>query len=107
MENKILITTRFASFLIAILTAALLTGCQTEWQDPNEGAAVKAAIRAQSVYPDGRPDVPTYVGGRDGITARSSIEAYQRSFALPGGAAGGSSGASATIAPPPAPTPTQ
>ena len=107
MVNNHIQKLRFARLAIAAIPAVLLTACQTDWQDPSEGSAVKAAIRAQSVYPDGRPDVPTYGGGRDGITARSSIEAYQRSFALPGGAAGGSSGASATLAPPPAPTPTQ
>ena len=103
MENKPLAFTFFVRLLTVLLPVVLLAGCQTEWQDPNEGAAVKAAIRAQSIYPDGRPDVPTYGGGRDGVTARSSIEAYQRSYALPAGGAGGGSSAGPAIAPPSAP----
>ncbi len=104
MVNNSLLMSRVARLVIAIIPAISLMACQTDWQDPNEAAAVKAAIRAQSVYPDGRPDVPTYLGGRDGITARSSIESYQRSFALPAGGAGGAPAAGAAA---PAPTPTQ
>lgn len=107
MANNTLHMSLTTRLLIAIIPAILLTACQTDWQDPSEGAAVKAAIRAQSVYPDGRPDVPTYVSGRDGVTARSSIEAYQRSFATPAGGAGGSPAGGAPIAPTPTPTPTQ
>lgn len=92
-------------FIGGITLASSLVACQTDWQDASEGAAVKAAIRAQSVYPDGRPDVPTYVSGRDGITARSSIEQYQRSYALP--AAGASGGAAPGAAPAPSTPPIQ
>ncbi|MBU3541636.1 hypothetical protein [Polynucleobacter sp. UB-Tiil-W10] len=106
MENKMI--TPFSILRLAMMSFLLigLSACQTDWQDPSEGSAVKAAIRAQSVYPDGRPDVPTYVSGRDGITARSSIEAYQRSFAIPaGGAAGGASAGGASAAPTTSSTP--
>ncbi|QWD89947.1 hypothetical protein [Polynucleobacter sp. MWH-Braz-FAM2G] len=104
MANNTLLMSLSARLSVAAISAILLTACQTDWQDPAEGAAVKGAIRAQSVYPDGRPDVPTYGGGRDGVTARSSIEAYQRSFLLPTGGVGG---AAAPSTPSPAPTPTQ
>lgn len=97
-------TSRFMQITIGLASLTLLQACQTDWVDPNEGAAVKAAIRAQSVYPDGRPDVPTFVSGRDGVTARSSIEAYQRSYALPAGGAGGAPAAGASVAPTSTPT---
>lgn len=104
MANNFLLMSRVARLVLAFTPAILLTACQTDWQDPSEGAALKAAIRAQSIYPDGRPDAPTFVAGRDGITARSSIELYQRSFALP---AAGAAGGAASATPAPAATPTQ
>jgi hypothetical protein len=102
MVNKMISFSSIFRLITSLVFIVSLAACQTDWQDPAEGAAVKSAVRAQSVYPDGRPDVPTYGGGRDGITARSSIEAYQRSFSLPaGGAAGGGSAPSPTPSAPP------
>ena len=103
MVSNQLIFGRVIGFALFVFIGFSLSGCQTDWQDPSEGAAVKAAIRAQSIYPDGRPDVPTYGSGRDGITARSTIEAYQRSFVNPTATAGGSPAPSASSAPTPPP----
>lgn len=89
MVNKMNALSLFLRLISGIALILSLGACQTDWQDPSEGAAVKAAIRAQSVYPDGRPDVPTFGSGRDGVTARYSIQSYERSFVTPTGAAGG------------------
>lgn len=89
MVNKMNLLPTLLRLVGLIGITVSLTACQTDWQDPTEGAAVKAAIRAQSVYPDGRPDVPTFGSGRDGVTARYSIQSYERSFVAPTGGAGG------------------
>lgn len=104
MANNFKSFSTVVKLLTMVVGTCSLSACQTDWRDPAEGAAVKAAIRAQSVYPDGRPDVPTYGAGRDGVTARSSIEAYQRSYTLPAGGAGGAAPGPSS-APAPGPTP--
>jgi len=107
MANKHLFSPRLGGSLFVTIALFALTACQTDWQDPTEGSAVKAAIRAQSVYPDGRPDVPTFGAGRDGVTARSAIESYQRSFTTPAGGIGAGAPTSSTAPSTPPPTPTQ
>lgn len=92
MLNKI----RFSSVLMALVA---LSACQSDWSDPNEGASVKNAIISQSVYPNGRPDAPKNPSGLSGAAAKSTIDNYQRSFALPAGVSGAapaSGGSSAT-----------
>lgn len=89
MVNKMNHLSTLLRLVSGIGIVVSLAACQTDWQDPAEGAAVKAAIRAQSLYPDGRPDVPTYGPGRDGVTARYSIESFQKSYISPTGVAGG------------------
>jgi len=79
MLNK----TRLATVLLGVLPLITLTACQSQWVDTNEGEAVNAAIYTQSVYPDGRKDVPTKASGLDGVSAKATIDNYQRSFVTP------------------------
>lgn len=105
MKNKPMFSISRAPLLVGLLSLIALTACQTNWYPrPDERAAVQGAIRAQSVYPDGRPNPPVNGGGRDGETARKSIESYHRSYNLPTGTVGGA--ASPTTSPTPISTPT-
>ena len=81
MENK----ARF--ILLAIFLG--LSACQADWSDPNKGAAVRNAIMSQSVYPNGRPNIPSNGGGLSGVAAKATIDNYQRSFVVPALGAGG------------------
>ena len=85
---------------ILLVTAGCAPMNQQWYPSEDEGASVRAAIRSQSVYPDGRP--PSSVKpGMDGVAAKSSVDNYQKSFVLPtlpplpvgtGSSAGGSTG---------------
>ncbi len=84
----------------ALIGAALLTGCAN---DPSPvvtrefGLAVRAAQAQQTINPDASKN-PDPVSGIDGVSGKTSIDVYQRSFLEPpptftvinvGGAAGG------------------
>ncbi|MBU3545437.1 hypothetical protein ICN49_10945 [Polynucleobacter sp. MWH-Mekk-B1] len=86
---------------ILLVTAGCAPMNQQWYPSEDEGASVRAAIRSQSVYPDGRP--PSSVKpGMDGVAAKSSVDNYQKSFVLPtlpplpvgtgGSSSGGSTG---------------
>ena len=83
--------------LFAWLSFGMLTACaQQGWDaDTNLGKSVNNAIRAQSINPDGPPK-DRVLGGMDGVSAKATIDNYQKSFIFPqiGSAAGGTSSSS-------------
>jgi hypothetical protein len=55
----------------------------SQWYpDASEGASVRSAIRAQSVYPDGKPN-PANTDGMSGVVAKATIDGYVKSFVTP------------------------
>lgn len=90
---------KFVGHLMLAIAALCLTACRTIWVEPNEGSAVNAAIRSQSVNRDSTPNANKSIGGLDGVAAKASIDNYNRSFILPAGGAGGASGAAAASQP--------
>ena len=67
---------------ILLVTAGCAPMNQQWYPSEDEGASVRAAIRSQSVYPDGRPP-SSFKPGMDGVAAKSSIDSYQKSFITP------------------------
>jgi hypothetical protein len=63
-----------------------ISACESmnsQWYpDASEGTSVRAAIRAQSVYPDGKPN-PTNTDGMSGVVAKATIDGYVKSFVIP------------------------
>jgi type IV pilus biogenesis protein CpaD/CtpE len=77
-------TIRTSAVTILLL---LLQACSTTPRfDSRFGAAVRANLAAQTIYPNaaGNPNPAT---GIDGVAARAAHERYQRSFVQPDGSA--------------------
>ncbi len=73
----------------------LLAGCQSYWDaEPGFGSSVNGAIRAQAVNPDPPTGKPYANAHMDGISAKATVDNYQKSFIAPArsgqGAASGS-----------------
>ncbi len=62
----------------------LLVGCQSYWDaEPGFGSSVNGAIRAQSVNknpPTGNPYANAHM---DGVSAKATVDNYQKSFTAP------------------------
>jgi hypothetical protein len=101
--NKLFLTA--LNRFLALVSFGMLTACaQQGWDaDMNLGKSVNNAIRAQSIHPDGPPK-DRVLGGMDGVSAKATIDNYQKTFITPfitpqiGSAVGGVSGSSGSPA---------
>lgn len=67
-----------------LLLVSLLSGCQSYWNpEPDFGSSVNGAVRAQAVNPDPPKGNPYAKGHMDGVSAKATVDNYQRSFTSP------------------------
>ncbi len=67
-----------------LLVALGLTACQSYWDaDAAFGTSVNGAIRAQAVNPDPPTGNPYAKAHMDGVSAKATVDNYQKSFIAP------------------------
>lgn len=83
---------------LACVMAGLLSACQSYWDpEPDFGASVNGAIRAQAVNknpPTGNPYANAHM---DGVAAKATVDNYQRSFTAPARSGQGTTGSLVNI----------
>ena len=79
---------------LLLLAALGLTACQSYWYpEADFGATVNGAVRAQAVNPYAPVGNPNAKAHMDGVSAKATVDNYQKSFTAPArtGQAGGGS----------------
>lgn len=80
---------------LVLMSCGFLVGCQSYWDpEPDFGSSVNGAIRTQAVNPNPPTGKPYANAHMDGVSAKATVDNYQKSFTAPGrtgqGATGGS-----------------
>jgi hypothetical protein len=72
---------RFITVICALLTSAVLIGCQSNWyESPDFGNSVNGAVISQAVNPNAPEGNKTPSKGLDGPAAKATVDNYQRSY---------------------------
>ena len=75
------------------IAGALIAGCQSYWNpEPDFGTSVNSAVRAQLVNPNAPVGNPNVNAHMDGVSAKKTVDNYQKSFDAPRTATSGSGG---------------
>lgn len=68
--------------LLSVVTS--MTGCQSYWNpEPDFGSTVNDAIRAQAVNKNPPTGNPYATAHMDGVSAKATVDNYQKSFTAP------------------------
>lgn len=75
---------RIVSFSLLGCVTVFAAGCQSYWDtEPDFGSSVNGAIRAQAVNPNVPVGNPNAKAHMDGVSAKATVDNYQKSFTAP------------------------
>ncbi len=84
--------------LLGIVVVLVLSGCQSYWNaDSDFGSSVNGAVRAQAINPDPPTGNPYAKAHMDGISAKATVDNYQKSFTAPARPGQGNTGSLISI----------
>lgn len=70
-----------SKYYLLVLVALPLSACQTNWTvEPDFGSTVNDAILSQQLNPNAPIGNKKVTKGLDGVVAKESVDAYQKSF---------------------------